>query len=114
MCLRMNVTFKGNGSVEIDMQECIRNTLKEFPNKLKTKRKSTIPASTTMFSNDMSGKLDKHRSELFHRFAVMVLFVCERPRLDSQPIVATPCTRTKAPSESDWLKLVQMMNSLTQ
>ena len=101
MCLRMNILFKKDGSVEIDMKECIGNMLQEFPIKFKMEGKCTFLASATMFSNNISEKLDKHRSESFHGFVAMVSFVCKRPQLDPQPIVATLCTRTKAPSESD-------------
>ena len=109
MHLGMNIWFKKDGSVKTDMKECIRNMLQEFPIKFKTEGKCTFPASAMMFSDDTSKKLDKHRSELFHRFVAMVLFVGKRPRLDLQPIAATLCTRTKAPNETDWGKPVQMM-----
>ena len=107
--LGINIWFKKDGSVEIDMKECIRNMLQEFPVKFKTEGKCAFPASVMMIGDDTSGKLDKHRSELFHRFVAMVLFVCKRPRLDPQPNLATLCARTKAPNETDWGKPVQMM-----
>ena len=102
MHLRMNVLFKKDGSVEINMKEHIGNMPQEFPIKFKTEGNCTFPALATMFSDDTSKKLDKHRSELFHGFIAVVPLVHKRPRLDSQLIVATLCTRTKAPSKSDW------------
>ena len=79
--LGMNIWFKKDGSVEMDMKEDIRNMPQEFPIKFKTEVKCTFPASATMFSNDMSGKLDKHRSELFHRFVAMVLFFVQETKV---------------------------------
>ena len=84
MCLGMNIWFKKDGSVETDMKECIRNMSQEFLVKFKTEEKHTFPASATMFSDDTSKKLDKHRSEPFHGFVTMALFACKRPRLDLQ------------------------------
>ena len=105
----VNVLFKEDGSMEIDVKECIRNILQEFLMKFKTDGKCTFPASATMFNDNTIKKLDKHKSESFHRFVAIVLFLCKRPRLDLQPIVATLCTRTKALNETDWGQLVQMM-----
>ena len=100
--LGVNILFKKDRSMEIDVKECVRNMPQEFPMKFKMEGKCTFPALATMFNDDTSKKPDKHRSEPFHRFVAMALFVCKRPRLDLQPIVATLCTRTKAPNEMDW------------
>ena len=39
VCLGMNEMFKQDRSVEIDMKECIRNVLQEFPMKFKSEGK---------------------------------------------------------------------------
>jgi hypothetical protein len=40
------------------------------------------------------------------------LFVCKRARPDIQPVISILCTRVKAPNESDWAKLIKLLQYL--
>ena len=108
--LGMNIEFKEDGSVVIDMKEYVNDILKEFLIKFKSEGKNTFLAGHTMFSNDTSQKMNKHRRELFHRFVAKALFLCKGARLNIQPIVAVLCTRTKSPSETDWSSWFSKLN----
>jgi len=102
----------GNKEVKINMIEYVTNMLKEFPLKFKKDDKAPNLATTDMFKEDNSKKLNTHEKELFHRFTAKALFLCKRARPDIQPIVAALCTRVKSPGKNDWNKLVRLMKYL--
>ena len=56
--------------------------------------------------------LTGERAETFHTMVAKGLFLCKRARPDIQPTIAVLSTRVKSPNESDWKKIVRMMEYL--
>jgi hypothetical protein len=65
-----------------------------------------------LFSEGKGAKLDKDRAEEFHTTVAKGLFLCKRARPDIQPPISVLCTRVKEPTESDWQKLIQLLEFL--
>ena len=62
-----------------------------------------------------TGKLlDKGKSEAYHTTVAKGLFLCKRSRPDIQPTIAVLSTRVKSPTESDWKKLIRMLEYLKE
>ena len=60
-----------------------------------------------------TGKLlDKARSEAYHTTVAKGLFLCKRTRPAIQPTIAVLSTRVKSPTESDWKKLIKLLEYL--
>ena len=60
-----------------------------------------------------TGKLlDKAKSEVYHTTVAKGLFLCKRSRPDIQPTFSALSTRVKSPTESDWKKLIKMLEYL--
>ena len=62
--------------------------------------------------NESVNKLDEARRTIFHTFVINVIFICKRARPDVEPAVSFLSTRTSKPDESDWLKLIRMLEFL--
>ena len=73
----MTFRFK-DGKVKINMIECTKNMMKEFPVKFKEIVENMTPAGMDPFSGDTSKKLNKEMRTIFHRTVAQRLFVCER------------------------------------
>jgi Reverse transcriptase (RNA-dependent DNA polymerase) len=109
--LGMIFEFK-DGAVSIDMTSYVKDMLNDFPVKFKKGDKVPSPAGDDLFSVGNGPLLSKERQEIFHTIVAKGLYICKRARLDIQPTIAVLCTRTKAPNESDWKKLIRLMKFL--
>jgi hypothetical protein len=50
--------------------------------------------------------------KIFHTFVIKGMFLCKQVKQDVLPGIVYIATRIKAPNESDWKKLVRLMNYL--
>ena len=55
-----------DGTVEMDMVECVKNMLKEFPVKFKEINKNMTPVGVDPFSEDISKNLNEEMRTIFH------------------------------------------------
>ena len=61
------MTFRsGNGEVEIDVIECVKNVIKEFPVKFKEILENMTPEGVDSFNGDTSKKLNEEMRTMFH------------------------------------------------
>ena len=109
--LGMNIKFNTNGTVTIDMQEYVKETLTDFPDKL---RKSvTSPARPDLFYVDnTSPMLTQERSDIFHSIVMKLMWISQRCRLDIATAIAFLCTRVSKSTQQDWFKLKRVLKFL--
>lgn len=89
----------------------IEELLKEFP--LPIKGKTTPPWTEKLFTVPEGDRpLDATKSKIFHGFVMKAMFLSQRTRTDLAPAVAFLSTHTKAPTQSDWDKLVKLLEFL--
>ena len=109
--LGMNIKFNDNGTVTIDMQDCVKETLTDFPDKLRNKAAS--PARPDLFFvNNASPKLTQERSDIFHSIVMKLMWISQRCRLDITTAIAFLSTRVSRSTEQDWLKLKRVLEFL--
>jgi hypothetical protein len=89
--LRMELDYRKQGELKINMTKYVKNMLNGFPVKL--------------------GKKDMAK-EIFHTFVAKGLFLCKRARPDIQQAIAVLCTRVRDPNQADWEKLMRFMKYL--
>jgi hypothetical protein len=93
------------------MTAYVKSMVQDFPEKLEGSGK--FPWTEKLFKVDPeSKKLNPERAKIFHTFVMKGMFLCKRGRQDIQPGIAFLSTRTKDPTESDWAKLIKLMNFL--
>ena len=79
--LVMDITFNDDGTVSIDMQDYVTDTIREFPDKMR--KRATSPAQADLHEVDPRSKLlNKERREIFHSLTMKLMFICQRCRLD--------------------------------
>jgi hypothetical protein len=108
--LGMTFDFSVGGKVKIHMKDYVKDMVDGFPVKIT----GTLPrgAPDDLFSEGKGAKLDKDRAEEFHTTVAKGLFLCKRARPDIQPPISVLCTCVKEPTESDWQKLIQLLEFL--
>ena len=85
--------------------------VKEFPYELKSKTKT--PWNDKLFKvSNTTKKLDEKRKSTYHTFVMKMMFLCKRARPDIEPGVSFLSTRTTKSDESDWVKLVRVLEFL--
>ena len=94
------------------MVECVKNLTKEILIKFKETNENVTPAGVDSFSEDPRKKLSDEMKTLIHQTVAQGLFVCERARPDTQPMMAALCTRVKLPGQKHWNKPVRLMKCL--
>ena len=110
--LGMNMISHKDGILEIEMKDYLKGMIDTFPIKFHGD-KITTPAADNLFAAGKGNKLGKEKAEMFHKMVAKALFVSARARVDLQPTVAVLSTRTKEPTNDDWLKLIKFMKYLT-
>ena len=107
----MDVTFNEDGTVSIDMEQYVMETIQEFPDKMR--KQASSPAKANLHEIDPRSKLlNKERRELFHSLTMKLMFICQRCRLDITTAVSFLCTRVSKPTEQDWSKLKRALEFL--
>jgi len=85
--------------------------IEELPVKL-TGAIATPWTERLMKIDKTSKKLDENRASTFHTFVMKAMFLCKRGRPDINMGLSFWATRVKEPTESDWSKLLNIMNFL--
>ena len=103
--LGMNIKFNKNGTVTIDMQDYVKETLTDFPDKLRNKVAS--PARPDLFFvKNASPRLNQERSDIFHSIVMKLMWISQRCRLDITTAIAFLSTRVS------WFKLKRVLEFL--
>ena len=98
--LGMDITFNDNGTVSIDMKDYVEEVLQDFPDTLK--KSVTSPARPDLHHIDhTSPLLGAEQAELFHSFAMKLMWVSQRCRLDISTTISFLCTRVTKSTEQD-------------
>ena len=105
----MEIKFTMKGTVQMVMSECVEKMIEEFPMKFDDTKGNTHPVGVDMFKEDLTRKSPPDWRETFHHFETRILWVCERPRCDPQPMLTMSCVRVRAPGHNDWGKPAQLM-----
>ena len=109
--LGMNIKFNQNGTVTIDMQDYVKETLTDFPDKLR--RTAASPARPDLFHVDnTSPVLTQERSNVFHSIVMKLMWISQRCRLDIATAIAFLCTRVSKSTQQDWFKLKRVLEFL--
>jgi hypothetical protein len=110
--LGMELDYRKQGKLKINMTKYIENMLNNFPVKLRKKDVAKTPARDNLFNLGTGAKLDTKRSEIFHTFVAKGLFPCKRARPDIQQAISVLCTRVRDLNQADWEKLMSVMKYL--
>jgi hypothetical protein len=110
--LRMELDYRKQGELKINMTKYVKNMLNNFPVKLGRKDVAKTPARDNLLNLGTGAKLDTKRLEIFHTFVAKRLFLCKRARPDIQQAILVLCTRVRDPNQADWEKLMRVMNYL--
>ena len=109
--LAMTLDYSSPGVLKVDMTAYVKGMVNDFPEQLTGKGK--VPWTENLFKVDPeSKKLKPDKAKIFHTFVMKGMFLCKRGRQDIQPGIAFLSTRTQAPTESDWYKLIKIMTFL--
>ena len=109
--LAMTLDFTTPGILKLDMTEYVAKMLEDFPNALSGR--TSCPWSENLFQvQEESPDLPEDQAATFHTFVMKGMFLCKRARQDLLPGIVFLATRVKNPTESDWKKLVRLMNFL--
>ena len=92
------------------MVKYVESMVEDFP--VKISKISKTPAAENLLDIGTGKLLDKGKSEAYHTTVAKGLFLCKRSRPDIQPTIAVLSTRVKSPTESDWKKLIRMLEYL--
>ena len=106
--LGMNITFKKDGTVSIEMKHYIEEALEAFPEDIK--KKANTPAKKDRFTGDKnSPKLDEERAKMFHSLTMKLMYVWQRNRTDIIATIAFLCTRVTKSTSQNWKKLKRLL-----
>jgi hypothetical protein len=110
--LRMELDYRKQGELKINMTKYVENMLNNFPVKLVKKDVAKTPAGDNLSNLGTRAKLDTKRSEIFHTFVAKGLFLCKRARPDIEQAILVLCTRVRDLNQADWEKLMRVMKYL--
>jgi hypothetical protein len=109
--LAMTLDFSTPGVLKVDMTSYVDRMLMDFPDELSGKSK--CPWSENLFTvEEESPKLPEDKAKVFHTFVMKGMFLCKRARQDLLPGIVFLATRVRDPNQSDWKKLLRLMNYL--
>jgi hypothetical protein len=79
----MELDYRKQGILKVNMTKYIENIINEIPVKLGKKDVAKTPAGDNLFNLGTGAK----RSEIFHTFVAKGLFLCKRARPDIQQAI---------------------------
>jgi hypothetical protein len=106
--LGMELDYRKQGELKINMTKYVKNMLNDFPVKLGKKYVAKTPARDNLFNLGTGAKLDTKRSEILHTFVAKGLFLCKRARPDVQQAILVLYTRVRDPNQADWERLMRV------
>jgi hypothetical protein len=105
----MTLDFTTPGVLKVDMTLYVKKMLEDFLEDLN--RKTKCPWSDNFFKVDkMLTRLPEDKTKTFHTFVMKGVFQCKQARQDVLPGIVYLATRVKEPNESNWKKLLRLMN----
>jgi hypothetical protein len=111
--LGMNITFRDDGSLQIEMKKYIEEAIESFGEDVSTNVSSA--ATKKLFGHDASAEvLDPKRADIFHSVVAKLLWVMKRSRPDIETAISFLCTRVSRSDENDWKKLKRLLQFLSQ
>ena len=111
--LGMDITFIGDGNLNIGMSKYIQEAIEEFGDDVS--RPAVTPATRTVFDVDPdSVLLSKDKGDVYHKVVAKLLYVSHRGRPDIQLAVAFMCTRVSCSTVQDWGKLKRLLQYLNR
>ena len=109
--LGMMLRFPGDGSLWINMQQCIEEAIEVFGQPLT--RSAATPAMKGLFDvEDKSKPLSEEKKERFVSVVMKLLWVAKRGWPDMELTTAFLCTRISKCTEQDWTKLRHLLHFL--
>ena len=90
--LGMDITFTGDGTLEISTKDYVKEAVKQFSEDVS--KVVSMPASHGLFTIDAeSPLLSTEKSDLYHSIVAKLLWVMKRGRPDIETTIAFLCTR---------------------
>ena len=112
--LGMTIDYSLPDKVVFTMFDFLEDIIVEAPADLKSSR-SCYPGNGALFKVDKgSPLLSPDKADLFHRLVARLLFASKRARPDLQVCIAFLCTRVKAPTNEDYMKLGRVITYLSE
>jgi hypothetical protein len=109
--LGITINYDEPRKVKFTMIDYLEDILSEMPSDMSGTAKT--PARDNLFTiDDSSPLLNVKDADFYHRTTARLLFAAKRARPDLQVAVAYMCTRVKAPTVADYLKLVRTIQYL--
>ena len=111
--LGMELTFRDDGKLGVNLTSYINETLSAFPEDLG--RVVASPAAKWLFETVPNArKLSPERADTFHSTVAKLLWVAQRGRVDILTSISFLCTRVQCPDIEDWKKLKRVLKFLEQ
>ena len=109
--LGMDITFTEEGTVEIRMDEYVKEAIDAFGEDIR--RPASTPAKSTLFKEaEGSPRLEGAQEDQFKHIVAKLLYVSKRCRLDIQLAIGYLCTQVSRCTKDDWLKLRRVLEYL--
>ena len=110
--LGMNLDFRVEGEVRIDMEHYIDMMLHDAPEDMEGV--SSMPAAAHLFKTNMEDPklLNEKKKKIFVHLVMQGLYLLQRGRLDIRTAISFLCGRLHNPDEDDYKKLTRMMRYL--
>ena len=107
--LGMDLDFTELGSVNVWMVDYLKELIVDFP--VEIEGSIVTPAGTNLFEINKENPvyLEEKKAKILHTFVAKLLFVCKRPRPDTQVTVSFLTTTVRKPDEDDWKKLTRLV-----
>jgi ABC-type proline/glycine betaine transport system permease subunit len=106
--LGMNLTFKDDGSLTIEMKKYIEEAIELFGQDVSKNVTST--ATKKLFEiTAATPALDTVRVDVFHSVAAKLFWVMKRSRPDIETTISFLCIRVSRSNEDDWAKLKRLL-----
>jgi hypothetical protein len=105
--LGMTFDFSNKGKLVVSMADYMKKLVDEFP--IPITKTAHSPAGENLFAEGKGQPLDAERAKIFHTWVAKALFACKRARPDIHVAVTLLCTRVKSPNESNWKKLIRLL-----
>ena len=112
--LGMNIEFKDNGTVHINMKDHLSEAIQDFGENVD--RHVSSPAANDLFETyeETSPLLGKDKQGVFHSVTMKLSYVATRARPDIKTALSYLCKRVTKPNEKDWKKLKRVLQFVKQ
>jgi hypothetical protein len=109
--LGMTLDFTHRGKLIVNMRDYVAGMTDDFSIGIGQMIEIT-PVADDLFSAPTGLLLDLKHKEEFHTMVAKALLLCKRARPNIHTTISVLCTRVKAPTESDWKRLIRLLKYL--